>query len=169
MYTYTKRCRRFVFGGNELLRFSSSTPVFERHMSITSFYESIAHNCEAWCETVLLPRITEEMPKTDMNFRRQLYSFDSEVTYVSDESICILSRISLSYSKSRILYRFEDAQIWQRNTESLVPPKQALISAARELGVKVPKFSSEYEAVMMTEKNISALTAGEWVKINIEN
>ncbi len=169
MYTYTKRCRRFIFGGNELLRFSASLPCFEERASLTSFYRSVADNCETWCETELFPLICREAPITDINFRRQLYSFEAEVTYSSDELICILAKVTLSQGRNRILSRFEDAQIWRTDTESLFPPKQALSALARELGVDNPKFSSKYRSVMLNGKNIFALVATDWVKINIEN
>lgn len=91
MYSYTARHRRFSVGGNELLRFSSSLPVFSSYPNITSFYEELSKNCEEWCESYLFSRIRDEKNKTDRGLpQTALFPFGNRKLYIGGIRLHIL-------------------------------------------------------------------------------
>lgn len=134
MYNYTARCRRFSFGGNEMMRFQISLPIFEGCPNITSFYQTLAENCESWCESVLFSRILEEKTANNFNFRRRLYSFSVSVGYISEEYICMSLKTTLSVGRE-ILNSYACEQIWEIATEQMIPQKYALREISAALGV----------------------------------
>ena len=135
MYSYTAQSRRFSTGGNELIRFSSSLPVFDGYPEITSFYETLSQNCEKWCESVLFSRVLDERNADRFNFQRRLYSFSVSVGYISEKYICCSLNATLSRGKE-ILNSHYCEQIWKRETEQITPQKYALREISSELGVK---------------------------------
>lgn len=150
MYSYTARHRRFSVGGNELLRFSSSLPVFSSYPNITSFYEELSKNCEEWCESYLFSRIRDEKNKTDRGFRRRLYSLSATVSYISAEYVCISLTATLAEGKQTVATYTDSAQIWQISTGTLVPQKYALRDISKELGISADEALSRLSQMEKT-------------------
>ena len=132
MQEYTVKRRRFVFEGNDLLRFSSSVPKFEGYEQIGGFYAQLSELCERWCEEVKFPELCEILRRDRAEGRalprRMLYSLNARVTQSSDKTAEVRIEVFLSDSARDTAPRYTDTQLWELSTQSLLPSKT--VSAA---------------------------------------
>ena len=63
MYDCRRRCRRFVFEGNELLKLYVSYTIIEDNASIGDFYSYLSERVEKFCEDEYFPRLCEEFKR----------------------------------------------------------------------------------------------------------
>ena len=122
MYTYTRRCRRFIFGGNEILRFSASYPIIEASPEIGEFYASLAASCENFCEREKFPELCEPSASVGEKrlARRYNYSFSAEVEEISEKIVRIRLDVTLFRSKSEPLASFSDTQLWSHENGMMI-------------------------------------------------
>lgn len=117
MYTYRQHCRRFIFEGNELLRFSAKYPSFDENTEITEFYEGLAKQCELFCEQSKFSEICEifkgeKKGEKDLFQQRYTYNFCAQVSEISKESASILLSVTFYRTKNEPLLSFADTQKW---------------------------------------------------------
>ena len=136
MQEYTVKRRRFVFEGNDLLRFSSSVPKFEGYEEISGFYAELSALCERWCEEVKFPELCEilrrERGEGRALPRRMLYSLSAKVTDNSDKTAEVRIEVFLSNSARDAAPRYTDTQLWDLSTQSLLLPQTASSGLKKE-------------------------------------
>ena len=117
MQEYTVKHRRFVFEGNEVLRFSSSVPKFEGYENIEGFYSELSGLCERWCEEVKFPELCERLRAERREGsplpRRMIYRFDAKVTELADGIAEVRIEVSLSHSARNAVPQYTDTQRWE--------------------------------------------------------
>lgn len=127
MHQCTVKHRRFVFEGNELLRFSSSVPSFEGYSQIGEFYAELSARCESWCEEVKFPELCEKLRAQRKEGRglprRVAYSLRASVTRELEDTAEVLLEVSLSESARDTTPLYSDTQLWQMSLQSLMPLK----------------------------------------------
>lgn len=117
MYTYTQYCRRFVFEGNELLKFSAKYPLLDQNNEINEFYKSLAQKCELFCEQNKFFELCESFKKDkeEQKFQidqRYTYIFDAQISAISEEFVSILLSVNFYRSKNNPILFFSDEQTW---------------------------------------------------------
>ena len=143
MYTYTVRRRRFVFEGNEIMRVSASVPLAESFETISDFYSEISNNFIKWCEDSAFPALCEEYNSLSQQkyiYRKISYSLDCEVTYISEHTLCVLSRARSSLFRGETRTLFEEYQVWSLPEGELLPSKYAAKLICGELETDIPPF-----------------------------
>jgi hypothetical protein len=121
MYRYIKLRRRFVEGGNDVLKAVISYPEIEGGERISAFYERLAKNCEAWCEAVCFPSLLKE--QTASRRTRHvcpLYRFSAEVTEDSETVISVRISASLTKGGDEPRQTYESTQIWNAKSQLIV-------------------------------------------------
>ena len=127
MYTSTKYCRRFLFDGNEILRYYSSFPNIENNPEINKFYETLSKEYELFCENEEFPRLCKSFRDRDNNpkklpYQRYSYSFSAEISEHCGDILKICLSIRVCRSKNDIILFFSDEQIWSLNTNLILKP-----------------------------------------------
>ena len=96
MYDCTRRCRRFVFEGNELLRLYVSYAIIEDNATIGDFYSNLAKRVEKFCESEYFPRLCEEFKKEPRSYSIKKYRFSAEVADVTEKTVELFLEVSTS-------------------------------------------------------------------------
>ena len=125
MYTYKQHCRRFVFEGNEILRFCAKYPSLDDNSEISAFYEKLAKECEIFCEKIKFSELCEKFNKekkvqnTSIN-QKYTYSFYAQISDISDDVVSILLSIIFYRTKNEPILSFSDKQQWCSITNMII-------------------------------------------------
>ena len=117
MYTYRQYCRRFIFEGNEILRFFAKYPSFDKNTEITEFYEKLAKECELFCEQNKFPELCEffKSEKRDQKnpvHQTYTYRFCAQISDISEESTSVLLSVTFYRTRNEPILSFSDKQKW---------------------------------------------------------
>lgn len=125
MYTYTQYRRRFVFCGNEILRYSAKYPSFDKNGEITEFYKKLSNECELFCEQNKFNELCESLKANVKSLKKATcqqytYSFCSEISEISEDVVSILLTVCFYRSKNDIILSFSEEQRWSLTTNMIM-------------------------------------------------
>lgn len=164
MNTRIEKHERFTHDGTEILRCRICLEYPTERKEIGDFYRRCAENTYAFVKAALLP-IAEKAYIEDTDERKRFhfapfkYQLLGEVTldgeYFSQRLDAVFSR------RGEVIESFTDGQVWECESELLVPPDIAL----RIAGATRKKNSSGAKSVLLFDNGAYVLRGGKWERL----